>query len=237
MKRGQVAIFIIMGTLIVLAIVLFFVIRGNVGNSGMSVDASRVYNFVQGCANEVYLDAVYNIGTKGGYYEAPTESVSFGIPLYKIENSELLPGVPKIEEEIANGFDEALTECVGDFSEFKDLDVSAKSANSVAKLDDREIVLNVIYPMTVGREDSVDILRDFGEIRIPSEMGLMYKIAEDIVRNENASNICLTCLAKIADANDFKIDIVDYDVDTIFIIISYEELDGRFFEFSFAMKK
>jgi len=41
----------------------------------------------------------------------------------------------------------------------------------------------------------------------------------------------------LAEDNSFKIDIVDYNIGVVFIVISYEGLNGRIFEFSFAMRE
>ena len=81
------------------------------------------------------------------------------------------------------------------------------------------------------------MLGSFGEIRVPLRMGLMYEVADEIARTEDAGNICLTCLAEIAEENEFEIYIIDYAPGVIYIIISYEELNGDVFEFSFAMEE
>lgn len=237
MKRGQVAIFIIMAVLIAAVVGFFFVLRSDTSNSPVSGDGERVYSFVKDCADEVYLDVIYSVGTRGGYFDSPSESISFGIPLYRIGEKVSVPVVGKIEEEIAKGFNEALMDCVGDFSLFSDLDVSPREAASIVEISDNEIILDVVYPMTVKKGEASDLLERFGEIRVPLRMGLMHKIAVGIAESEDPASICLTCLAKIADENNFKIDIVDYDVGELFMIISYEEEEGRIFEFSFAMKE
>lgn len=236
-KKGQVTIFIIVAILIVLALSLFFVFQGDLLNSGMSDDAGRVYDFVRGCADDVYLDAMYDVGTKGGYSDSPDGSISFGIPFYKMGDKLSVPDVEDVEREIAEEFDERLMKCVGDFSSFADLDVVAQEANSVVEMRDGEIVLSVVYPMLVTKAGRKDSLEDFGEIRVPLRMGLMHKIAGEIAGSEDVESICLTCLAEIAEENEFKIDIVDYAEGVVYIVISYEELNGDVFEFSFAMKE
>jgi hypothetical protein len=236
-NEGQVTIFIVLAIVIVLALSLFFVFQGDIMNSGMSDDAGRVYDFVRGCADDVYLDAIYDVGMKGGYSVSPGGSISFGIPLYKMGDRLSIPDIENIEREVAKEFDKRLMECVGDFSSFSNLDVVAQEASSVAEVRDGEIVLDVVYPMVVSKAGRRDSLEDFGKIRVPLRMGLMYEVASEIAKTEDAGNICLTCLAELAEENEFEIYIVDYVPGVIYIIISYEELNGDVFEFSFAMKE
>jgi hypothetical protein len=236
-RKGQVAIFIIMAIFIVLALGLFFMLRVEVEDSGTNDAADMLGHFVRDCADDVHLGVMYDVGMKGGYHDSPAESISFGIPFYKMSGMLSVPDVEDIEREIAKGFDKELMECVGNFSLFADLDVAEQGANSVAEVRDGEIILNVVYPMVVTKAGRSDSLEDFGKIRVPLRMGLMHKIAGEIAGNEDVESICLTCLAKIAHNNNFKIDIVDYAEGVIYIVISYEELNGDIFEFSFAMKR
>jgi len=235
--RGQVAIFIIMAIFIGAAVILFFTLGDSFNKKVVGGGAGRVHNFVKSCADEVYLDALYDVGIKGGYYNSPVDSISFGIPVYKNGKVLNMPSSEKIEREIVNSFDGRLKNCVGNFSSFVDMKIVADEPSSMAKVKDEEVILNIIYPMKISKGEKVEELREFGEIRIPSHIGFIYKIAQDIAESEDIDAICLTCLAKIADENDLKIDVVDYDKDVILIVISYEELNGDIFEFSFAMRK
>ncbi len=237
-KSGQVTIFIIMAIFIVVAVALFFLIESDALDSVIDSDAGRVSAFIQDCADEVSLDAVYSVGIRGGYSDSPEGSISYGIPLYREQGIMATPGTENIEKEIAIEFNERLTSCIDNFSSFPDLNITQQQADSVAEVHDEEIVFSVKYPMTVEKGGKRDMLEDFGEIYVSLPMGSMYKVASEIARTEGVNNICMTCLAELAENNDFKIDVLDYDEETVFFIISYySELNEMVLEFTFGMRK
>jgi hypothetical protein len=227
-----------MGIFIVVAMVLFFLLRSDAPDIAADSDAGRVSAFVQGCADEVSLGVVHSIGIKGGYSDSPNGSISYGIPLYREQGIMATPSIENIEKEIAKEFNERLMSCVDNFSSFPDLNITQQQADSMAEVRDEEVVFSVKYPMVVEKGERRDSLEDFGEIYVSLPMGLMYKAASEIARTESVDNICMTCLAELAENNDFKIDILDYDENTVFFIISYySELNEMVLEFTFGMRR
>ncbi len=236
-ERGQVAIFIIFGVLVVGAVGFFFVLPGNDRGVVMGSEASGVDAFVRGCMDEVALDLVYNVGMRGGYYSSPGESISYGIPLYKIGDRSNVPTIENIEKEIAKGLAEKMEICVDDFSSLSGVDINAEKIKGVVEVKYEEIILGVDFPITITAGDKTELLRDFGGINIGLPVGKMHEVAEEIVENEGADEVCLTCVARLADDNEYVIDIVDYKEGEVFYVISYEELNGDVFEFAFGMKE
>jgi hypothetical protein len=76
LKKGQVSIFVIMGIIIIVGVISFFVFRGNIGNEDdVDFEVQEVYSFVQECIIQTGEDAIYHIGSTGGYVIPPEKSL------------------------------------------------------------------------------------------------------------------------------------------------------------------
>ncbi len=70
--------FIVIAIFISVVVILFFTLGNSFNKKVLNGDTGRIYDFVKNCVNEVYLDTLCDIGIKGGYYNSPIDSISFG---------------------------------------------------------------------------------------------------------------------------------------------------------------
>lgn len=236
-KRGQVAIFIILGILVIVGISLFFIFSGSFLKNAIGGESSEVSALIQSCSEEIYLDLLYEVGLRGGYFEIPVDSISYGVPVYKSGNNLNIARIETIEEEIEKGFNKKLSECTSNFSDITSVKVDANYPSSDVKILDDEVVFSIIYPMSIIGPDKTESIRDFGKINAKIRMGEIQKIASEIILTEDFNEICIGCLIDKAENNDLYIDTVYLDENSLFFIISYEELNGELFEFVFGMRK
>lgn len=212
-----------------------FFLQSSAENREYAFVEKQFYEHAQKCADETSLSVIYNVGMRGGYYRLPDKVLVFDIPLYRIHNKIIIPTIENIEQEISYGFDEELNRCIEKFSSFKDVQVLTSKIKSVVKIHDEEIVLSVNYPIAVIRDERKNLLEDLWELKIP--LGRMHRVATEIVKTEDLRTLCYTCVARLMYDNDFVVDIINYDKNASFLIIRSKELNGRAFEFAFAMEE
>ena len=123
-KKAQVTIFIIIALIIIAGVILFFTFRENVSEkTDYPPKTAGIYNFVEECIEQKGEEALYFIGQHGGYYFTPKPLVSPGIPFYLISGRNYSPSKEKIENEISKYINDALLECINNFTEFKEYQI------------------------------------------------------------------------------------------------------------------
>ena len=115
-KKGQVAVFVILGIVIVAGIILL--IRPDVLKAGVSSEVEPIYSFVQQCLDETSRQAVIYVSERGGYYNVPEQSFAETTPYYLYEGTNLMPSKGIIAEELSLYVNENIGYCLNDFFSF-----------------------------------------------------------------------------------------------------------------------
>jgi hypothetical protein len=234
-KRGQLTIFIILAILVVvIALLIFRVIKIPGGVKG--VDTDSVYNFVDSCLEEVGEEVIYQIGQNGGYYLPSSTSTSTGIPYYYLNKENLMPAKEKIEIQISFFIKERLFFCTKNFVDFPDYNISQGNISVKATIYQDKIKLKVDYPIRISKGEESSLIRDF-EREIPVRLGLMYDSISEVL-NSSEYGICLTCLYDLAEENDFYVEMLDYDKNTVIIIFIDKNsiINKEEFEYVYAVE-
>ncbi len=237
-KRGQVTIFIIIAIIIVVVISVFFILRSGLLKDVFLSESERIKVFVESCIDEVGSEGVYEIGRKGGYFSTPNFSTVLEIPYYYANNKSYMPSKEEIEIEISNYVNENLPFCVKSFSDFE---ITQGEIKTQTKVEDEEIILDVEYPLTIKKEDSVSRIENFRNIEIPVRLGIIYNAVEEIIEEQltrESESICLNCVLNISVKNDLYVDMLDYGGGEIVFIVRDEssKINNEVFEFIFANK-
>ena len=126
MKKGQIAIFVVVVILIVVSLAILVLAKNRTAETqkGVSSEVRPIYSFVENCIKETGLEAVNYIGQTGGYFEISTLSTDEGIAYYLYEDENYMPFKETIENEIASYVDTLLYFCVGNFEDFEDYNVT-----------------------------------------------------------------------------------------------------------------
>jgi len=204
-KRGQVALFIILGVVIVLVLGFIFFQRGIIikekgaeetDEHFVSSRLEPIKTLVQNCVGESALKGLILIGKQGGYYDPVRYeslsgfNVSYGC--YKINNEyvNLLPLVSKMNDEfkkyMANSDTKKdLDKCINNFNDFKKQGLNVKEG--ILRLDsnilENKVTLTINYPLEVSKSDYTATLKSM-LVEVPVGLGRAHRIAVDIANKE-----------------------------------------------------
>ncbi len=238
-KKGQLTIFIIFAILIVVGTLLFFTFRERINFNKLSPEAESIFSFVEQCIKEEGEKSIYEIGTKGGYYLPNNFSTKTKVPYYYANKKKYMPSKEKIENEISLSLTNNLINCTKNFESFSEFDIKQENISPHVKISEEKISFNVNYPIRISYGENVDIIKEFNNIEIPSNLGVIYNSISKIIEEQLKTNkICLNCILEESLKNDFYVDLADYENETVIFIIQDKnnKLNNKSFDFVFASK-
>jgi len=204
-RKGQVAIFVIVAIVIVVAIVGFFLIRGSIQGTNIPGELQPVYSYYDGCIESEVAIALDIAGSQGGVIDtgdyipgseyAPfSNQLNFlGIPVpywsYVSGNGlikEELPGRSDIEKEIEEFIGRNL-EC--DFSRFYEqgFEIDFEEPEVKVRISDTKVEVEVSSNLVVQKEE-LNARKGTHNVEVSSKFGKFYSLAREIYdeQKENA---------------------------------------------------
>jgi hypothetical protein len=200
-KRGQAAIFIILGIVLIIAIVLYFVgvkteiIPPLLTSSDAASELNEVEEHIEECLQELGADYLYIIGTQGGY-------LSPGPDTYRLYNdsqvsylcwnqvdlptcTNRLLTLEKMDEQLTEAIDNALDTCINVYDYSSDVEVGGERELEV-EINLQEVVISLYYPITVDKGDDDYASEDEFSETVEVALGDLYGVSQDIV-NQHAA--------------------------------------------------
>ena len=129
-KRGQLSVFVIVAIILALGVVIFFVVRGEIGKEKVPVELAPVFDYYRTCIEQEVSAAIAIAEEQGGYvyvtdYAPGSEYAPFsshlnflGVPVpywYYVSGNGLIkeqvPTKPEIESQISRFVEEGLADC------------------------------------------------------------------------------------------------------------------------------
>ena len=235
MKRGQLTIFIIVGIILIASVSLFFILRGGISQDITIPETANVQDFVSNCIEEIGTDVIEQIGEGGGYYFSSDIATDSGLAIYYSGEENYVPSKESIEEEINSYVEENLFFCTRNFVDFPELDITQGGIKVDSKINDEEVILDVDYLISVGKENNTNILRDF-KISIPVRLGVIYNSILEIVQTSR-EDICLSCILEVSLEDDLYVDMNDVDGEKVMFVVKDEnsKLNDEPFEWVFVI--
>ncbi|MAE43314.1 hypothetical protein CMO93_06065 [Candidatus Woesearchaeota archaeon] len=233
-RKGQIAIFILFGIVILIAVSLVFYIKGKDAQetseipkaTELSFSAVPIKNYVESCIKSVGEDAIEFVGERGGYLELPelsTNDYFIKFPYYFYENIDVMPSKEKIEEEISKYVDEMLFSCFQDFIDFKQQGFDIEQENSTTKtiIKQNQVAFDVSLPLTIKKGDSETTIAKFSN-SVTSRLNTIYKVSTQItnIQMRDLNAICLSCLLNLSIENELYINLNRIGNGTILFIIT-----------------
>ncbi|MCW8965203.1 MAG: hypothetical protein OQK82_00740 [Candidatus Pacearchaeota archaeon] len=233
--KGQLTIFIIMGIILVVSVVLYFVLRGGIIQEYSISDTSSVKNFVDDCILEVSENVLEQVSQRGGYYFFSNKSTSSGLAIYYSNGNNYMPSKEEIEEEISFYVKESLFFCTKNFIDFSGLNVSQGEVEVKTFIEDESISFEIDYPIRVMRGDNLDLLRDFS-LNLPVRVKVVYEMSKEILQSSR-DEICLSCILDKSLEKDLYVDVNDLSDEAVMFIVRDEnsELKEGPFEWVFVI--
>src|SRR3989338_8068337 len=241
LKRGQLTIFIIVAILIVGAVVLFFVFRGGIQKEKpLNPEVAPIQNFVQTCLDDSLEEVVFMVGENGGYRfpENVFEFEGKEHAYYLVNGNNYMPSKIQVEKEISDDLNAKIFICTNYFSDFSDYEITPGNAESSVKILEDKIILEMKYPLTIKKGESISILEDF-KTEIPVRAGLVYDSAFEFILEQEKNKqqgFCLSCLPENLIQNNLNVEINDKINNTLIFRFkdNASKLNNKTFEWVFA---
>lgn len=237
-KRGQITIFIIVAVLVVAAIILFFVLRGDsdFGRQNLSPEATEINNYVESCMEDVGREVIFQVGEGGGYFLSPELSIDSGVAYYFLNSQNYMPNKKEVEEEISFFVSEKLFFCTKNFVDFPEYRVSQGDISSETSIKEGKVVIETNYPLAIEKEGSVSRIENF-KVEIDSGLNRVYGSVKEFMKTNQSNGICLSCLQEISEREDLYVDMFDA-TENATTIFAFEDrnykLNNETFEWVFA---
>ena len=191
----------------------------------VNLDVQPIETFLKECIKKVSIESAYEFGQQQGYHDTPALSLYTNysnIAYYYHKGKSLVPKTEFLERELAKIIDEnMLIECT-DFSLFENLGykVEFNDLNTTTKILKDEVIVNIDYPLSVKRGDTVVSLKKFS-YKLPFRIGHMLDISKELLDAvvDEPYALDLTLLLNY----DVGISVVHYDnCNDVYIIVDNE---------------
>ena len=198
-KRGQVAIFILLVTVIVIAAALVMFSRSN-SNQDISTQVSgpkfeSYFFFIDSCLKTKAEEAVKETTFRGGYFEFPGPHVKFiyvSYPFYLFGGNNYFPSQENVKESLALMYGKLSLQCYGQLMDNLNntLKVELGNVKSDALVTIDSVVFSIKYPISIeanGRKESRENFR----FEVPTEIGHIHSaIGEFIDMEKETPMLC-----------------------------------------------
>jgi hypothetical protein len=196
-KRGQATLFIILGIVLIVLVILYFVgvqqdiIPPILGGSSASEEMNDIDNHVKGCLEDVGNDYVTILGLQGGYI-SPDEGT------YRLYNdskvsylcwnqaevktcTNRLLTIEHMEEELTDAMSDALKTCVNVY-DYSDDVIVAEEWDLTVDIQRDSVDFVLYYPVQITKGEDVASQDEFEEtLNVP--LGELYEVSQDAVND------------------------------------------------------
>ncbi|MFA5856751.1 MAG: hypothetical protein WC867_05305 [Candidatus Pacearchaeota archaeon] len=243
MKKGQISIFIILGIIILISILLLFIFsKKDILNEKQKelnylFDKDEFFQKVNNCIDKSTLEAVQIVGLKGGYFEAPENSLkteNLEISYALIEGKINTVSLEEMSNQLKNYIVIALPIC---FSENSDYNINELETPVVeVEINYENINFKINFPITVNNFNNSVLFNDVYTKTLDIDLGNVYKTEKIIVSDlkNNPDFIQFTKLSRL----DHEVEITPYK-DGIFIytiVSKTKESQLNTYYYRFAVK-
>jgi len=239
-KRGQVTIFIIIGILIVVGVVLFFILSGDSTEEQpqVDVDIQPIYNYVQGCLDESVDEGIFYIAERGGYYNLSEVQKTdiLGIPYYIQNTSITMISKQEMENQLSKSIEDDVSSCV-DFKQFEDYEIKSETLTVDSSIEKEKVDVDMEFPLNIRKGENTYQIENFKNTKQIRLGGIYDAISEYINQQSGISEgFCINCFLEISENYDFTVDSFDTSGGSkIFIVSDYNsKLNGEELIYSFA---
>ncbi|MBT4165497.1 hypothetical protein HOE04_00475 [archaeon] len=251
MKRGQVAIFIILALVVIGATAGIIYVKTSDKTSKQdreffaSLENKPSLNSIQSsiidCSEETSKQALDTIAIQGGYYTKPENSLELStsfIPYYYNQGTITQPSKTKIESELSSYINENLKECINQIN-INDFKINQKSPETTTTINKENIQFTIDSPITIEKQDHKIIYElEDSPVTINSELNSIIELAEYITQshNQDPAMYCISCVADMAEENDLYLDLIPMADQTSLLIISENHTSSEPYSFAFLNK-
>ncbi len=248
-KRGQLALFIIVGVIIVGGIVGYFAIsQRSLDSSSSAVKKFPEFNSVVGdCLEGAILDGIYFNSLQGGYYDVPEPKKSYeeilDVPFFWVSGQEKVPKLNVWEDELEKSIKKDLSSCMLDSDSLleRGYNLSIGGVKSVnVDLSGEIVKVSVDWPITIFQGDNVQLLSKFQksvDFNLEEKHDNLVEFME--MQKEYPNEILLTRMANFSADRGFVIEgqVIDETLEVLYAFVyENEKLNDRTYTFMFGAR-
>lgn len=234
-KRGQVTIFIVVAVVILaIAGIFYFTSSDKITQDPITPEIAPIYEGIYACIEDTAIDALYYVGLTGGYYFSPQLSNENGIAYYYYEGENFMLSKEELAEEISLTIENTLHFCSNQILNNTEFNITSGNISVETEIYANKIILNTEYPLTISKKDSSSVLKNWENIEIETKIGTIYNSIEQIIFDQmTREDLCISCIADIAEENLLKIDLTTSENATILFVVTDEEIGLNEFNYEF----
>jgi len=250
-KKSQIAVFLLLGILLVIAVVLFAI---SMDKSTSQTDISTqddfesgikpVQNMIELCLESTATEALMVVGARGGYYELPTDITDhplISVALWFKEGKSIGPSRITIANQISKYIDDYLSDCVKSFApDFPQYSFDMGKSISKTRINDASVAVTTMFPLTVNQQARSKQISQFGVLIESIRLGVILDAIDEIQTQQKAEPelVCTSCLLKTAAKYGVYIDTIRLDPTTVsFTLTDYKSVVNDLpYQFTWAHK-
>lgn len=208
-KRGQVAVIIVVGILILGTVFLVLYLKSSslekrtetaAQAATTTFSSDTMHNFVVSCLQKIGNEVLFRNGRSGGYFILPaaaTKNLQENVPLYAVPGQPLMPSDEVLAREIGRGVDALLSICFNDFKAFREqgFSVEAGQPSTTALFSSTGVQLKTVMPVRVVRDDEEKTVSEFVAFVDAPRWHQAKTLAEKVAQSVTGPFICLDCFA------------------------------------------
>jgi hypothetical protein len=248
-KKSQIAIFIVLGILILFVVILFIILFQNfeikvkdeptIKTLKRPFDVKFVDQYVQECVNQVSLDGLKVLGLQGGYIEIPKALNFQGSSFWYIDQANVQQSLNETIKILQNYIKEKLVLCT-DFdtvSKIHNINIEYEEPKVTVLYSRKSVIVEINYPIYISLDDNY---RTFEYYIVTHELAFreIFEVASLLINNQLKVSFNITDPLKDLDTLGYDVnyfmardDIIVYTIKDI-----KPQKDGTYFTFIIASK-
>lgn len=198
-KRGQIAIFIAIGIIILItAFTVFFVQRAAVEKPAereaekqpQFAGQAELKSYVDSCLKKSVLQGLEIMRLQSGYIDIPADSnileaEGYKMPYWLTAEKVAIPSLDFMEKELEDYAAKGLKLCTDDFNDFRSQGFNVEYGNAAINVDmGKAVVVNADFPIALKKE-SIAFEENNFVYTVPIDMQLIQKTASDLAALED----------------------------------------------------
>jgi len=241
-KRGQVTLFVIIATLIIVGVIaMFYFTTLNKGQALGVGEAGKVKSYIDLCIQQTTETGLQSLGWQGGYIYPKNESIKYGlldISYWDYSGQDISPSLNTLENQLSMFMNEFVPYC-NDWSFFPGMNITAGNALTKTVINKDYLTIDVKWPVSViDKNNRVTSFEQFSK-KFYIRIGRIYNVSRQIVAEEikNQNNFCISCINDLAFNNGLTVNMFYFEDSLIFTIYDMSsKINNTNYEFKFANK-
>ena len=166
-RKGQITTYMIIGIIILaIALTIFYLLRPAEQEIKQTVqlsqEAQTVKKFIDSCLDMTAKGGTLFLASQGGYFYPPENFLKTNysnIPYYYLKGNSSAVSEDQLNQNLKDFIEEAVPRCAK--TVLKDYDATEGITNATITMDDEQISIKLIYPITLNFGERQETMREF----------------------------------------------------------------------------